>query len=146
MVALRRKKLLINCTFSPVFRVCNCQYFIPFLTFVKTYQFLTSHTQNDEEQPKTQETISKLKGGRIKNQAKNSRSRWHLPLSHYSNFQYFPIFFQYQYQYQYQNSQNFQYQYQNQYFGNAFSNINIKINISKLQFSISKSLSIGPKF
>ena len=76
--------------------------------------------------------ISKLKGEKNENQAKISRSERHLCFSHYSNFQYFPHFFQYQYQYQYQNSQKVQYQYQNQYFGNANFNINIEINILKL--------------
>ena len=87
---------------------------------------LESLRKNGKEEPKTQETKSKLKGE--KKEKSIPRSERHLCFSHYANFQ----FFQYQYQYQYQNSQKVQYQYQNQYFGNANFNINIKINILKL--------------
>ena len=68
----------------------------------------------------------KLKGERMKNLPKTSRSDRHLCFSHCSNYQYFPHFFQYQYQ----NSQKIQYQ--NQYFGDANFNINIEINILNL--------------
>ena len=117
--------------------------------FVKIYKVILNQTQNNKNIEKSKEkwegrTQNQInsRGKRMKNLPKTSKSDRHLCFSHYSNYQYFPHFFQYQYQYQYQNSQNFQYQYQNQYFGNAFSNINIKINILKLQFSISKSISI----
>ena len=55
-----------------------------------------------------------------------------LPHYYYSNFQYFPHFFQYQYQYQYQKSEKFQYQYQNQYFETVVFNIKININMTKI--------------
>ena len=55
------------------------------------FQFLTNYAQNDEEKPKPEETISKLKREKIKNQAKNSKKSW--LIDHYSNLQYFPHFF-----------------------------------------------------
>ena len=114
--------------------------FGPLLSFfVKMYKVILNQTlnngkieksprKNGKDELKTQET----RGKRMKNVPKTPRSGRHLCFSHYSNYQYFPPFFQYQYQYQFQNSKKNQYQYQNQYFGDANFNINIKINILKL--------------
>ena len=94
---------------------------------------LESLRKNGKEEPKTQETISKLKGEKNEKSSQKLKVREALVFFSLLKFSIFsPFFFQYQYQYQYQNSQKFQYQYQNQYFGNAYFNINIKINILKL--------------
>ena len=93
---------------------------------------LESLRKNGKEEPKTQETKSKLKGEKNEKSIPKLKVERHLCFSYYAKFQYFHHFFQYQYQYQYQNSQKAQYQYQNQYFANANFNINIKINILKL--------------
>ena len=94
--------------------------------------------------PKLKKTMSKLKGEKKKESIKKLKVWEALASLSLLKFSIFTPFFQYQYQYQYQNSQKFQYQ--NQNFRNAYFNINIKINILKLQFSISKSISIWPKF
>ena len=80
----KNKCSIWSSTLSPVSRVCNCYY-------LSHFQFLTNYAQNNEEKPKqTEETISKLKREKIKNQAKNSKKSW--LIDHYSNLQYFPHF------------------------------------------------------
>ena len=93
---------------------------------------LESLRKNGKEEPKTQETKSKLKGEKNEKSIPKLKVREALVFFSLRKFSIFSPFFQYQYQYQYQNSQKVQYQYQNQYFGNANFNINIKINILKL--------------
>ena len=107
--------------------------------FVKICKVILNQTQNNKKIEKSKEkwegrTQNQInsRGKRMKNLPKTSKSDRHLCFSHYSNYQYFPHFFQYQYQYQYQNSQKVQYQHQNQYFRNSNFNVNIKINILKL--------------
>ena len=93
---------------------------------------IESLRKHGKEDPKTQETKSKLKGEKNEKSIPKLKVREALVFFSLGKFSIFSPFFQYQYQYQYQNFQKFQYQYQNQYFGNAFFNINIIINILEL--------------
>ena len=96
--------------------------------------------------PNLKKQSQNLRGEKIKNQAKNSRSGRNLPNSYYSNFQYLPHFFSISIPISISKFPKisisiskskfwkciFQYQYQNQYFETAVFNIKININMTKI--------------